>query len=177
VKGWYEYILISLLPLIKRETQLLVWKNVIHITDLEKMKHPCAECAEMWHKNWIVHIEQKILTAIGCVKKIHSTAIMWAMRALKNKHQQENQLKVLQKESGKTFCEKCIAVEKYKNAVYLHRYALVWKSSNALVFNSSTVFCLSINFHLGVLHFLVKVMKYSLLIIWYFCIPYNIKPK
>lgn len=83
--------------------------------NVEKIKHPCAEHAEKRQKNQIEHIEQKLLTAMGCVKQIHPTAIMWDMSSLKNKHHEENQLKVKPKESGKTFCEKhsnCGKVEK-----------------------------------------------------------------
>lgn len=47
------------------------------------MKHPCAEHAEMWQKNQILHIEEKILTAMDCVKQIHPTAIMWDTSSLK----------------------------------------------------------------------------------------------
>lgn len=40
------------------------------------MKHLCAEYAQMWQKNQMLHIEQKILTTMVCVKQIHPTAIM-----------------------------------------------------------------------------------------------------
>lgn len=51
--------------------------------NVQKMKHPCAEHAEKRQKNQIEHIEQKLLTAMGCVKQIHPTAIMWDMSSLK----------------------------------------------------------------------------------------------
>lgn len=114
----------------------------------------------------------------------HPTALMWDMGSLKKREPPGKSVGSHTEGSGNTFCEKQVGPgEVENNAAYFHRHALVWNtllwkpSNSLLVLNSSTAFCPRINFHHKVRHFLAKVMKFSLLKIWYFCRWREIKSK
>lgn len=57
-------------------------EKMIYINNVGKIKYHCVECTNVT-KNQILQAEEKLLAAVGCVKQIHPTVIIYNTSSLK----------------------------------------------------------------------------------------------
>lgn len=122
----------------------------------------------------MLHIEQKILTAVGCVKQIHPTAIM-DKSSLKKLTPLGKSIKVIQKETVKHFCGKKNPTNWVKVEKCCSFAQIFFGVKNALMENISWCICLKfiMLLHQSKLSPLSAAFSENLV----FCISHNIKPK